>query len=119
MIEPRSAILPAAFVALLAVGVADAQTTSGALTIDALLDIRHPSKAAWSPDGQRIAFAWERSGTEDVYVVDAKAGEPRALTHHETGLVDGLTWRRDGAAVYFERVGDLWEVARRPARTLG
>jgi hypothetical protein len=104
-------VLPAAFVALLAVGGADAQTPSGALTIDALLDIRHPSKAAWSPDGQRIAFAWERSGAEDVYIVDAKAREPRALTHHETGLVGGLTWRRDGAAVYFERAGDLWEVA--------
>jgi dipeptidyl aminopeptidase/acylaminoacyl peptidase len=83
----------------------------GDLTIEALVGIRHPSKAAFAPDGQHVAFAWERAGAENVYVVRSLAGEPVALTHHDSGLVAGLFWSRDGRTVYFERQGHLWQVA--------
>ena len=83
----------------------------GSLTIEMLVDIRHPSKAAWSPDGRRIAFAWERSGVEDVYVVGEAAGQPVALTRHEDGLVDGLFWSPDGGSVFFEKGGELFKVS--------
>jgi hypothetical protein len=32
------------------------------LTIDQLIDIRHPSNPVWSRDSRRIAFTWERAG---------------------------------------------------------
>ena len=35
-----------------------AQTRAQPLTIDALIDIRHPSAATWSPDGRAVAFLW-------------------------------------------------------------
>jgi dipeptidyl aminopeptidase/acylaminoacyl peptidase len=81
------------------------------LTIDVLVDIRHPDKAVFSPDGQSVAFAWERSGVENVYVANVSAGEPRALTRYDAGLLGALFWGSDSGAVYFEREGDLWRVA--------
>jgi len=83
----------------------------GALSVETLLDIRHPSQAAWSPDGERVAFVWDRTGVQDVYVVGSRVGIPEGLTRHESGLVDGLFWSRDSKTVYFERGGDLWQVA--------
>jgi dipeptidyl aminopeptidase/acylaminoacyl peptidase len=82
----------------------------GRLTLDALVAIRHPSQARWSPDGRRVAFVWDRAAVQDVFVVDAAGGEPRALTRHEDGLLQGLFWSPDGTSVYFEREGDLWRV---------
>lgn len=84
---------------------------AGALTIDTLVEIRHPSRAAWSPDGRRVAYVWDRGGVQDVYQVDAAGGEPRALTRHAAGSVDGLFWSADGRSVFFERGGDLWRLA--------
>jgi dipeptidyl aminopeptidase/acylaminoacyl peptidase len=110
----RLLAFPLVFVALAAAGGARPDPArsapGGRLTIDALIDIRHPSQAAWSPDGGRIAFVWDRAMVQDVYVVGAKDGEPKALTRHEDGLVDGLSWSRDGRHVYFQRGGDLWQV---------
>ncbi len=82
---------------------------TGALSIEALLDIRHPSRPAWSPDGTRVAFVWDRGGVQDVYVVSAAGGPPETLTRHADGLIGGLFWSVDGRSVYFERVGDLWQ----------
>jgi dipeptidyl aminopeptidase/acylaminoacyl peptidase len=82
----------------------------GPLTIDALIDIKHPSQAAWSPDGEQVAFVWDRAGVQNVYVAGSGQGEPRALTVHASGLVAGLFWSGDSRSVYFERDGDLWRV---------
>jgi dipeptidyl aminopeptidase/acylaminoacyl peptidase len=83
----------------------------GRLTIDALLDVKHPSLAAWSPDGERVAFVWDRGGVQHVYIVNSRGGDPRALTSGDRGLVAGLFWSGDSRTVYFERAGDLWRVA--------
>jgi Tol biopolymer transport system component len=93
----------------LAAPVAPERATPGALTIDTLLEFRHPSRAAWSPDGLRVAFVWDRGGVQDVYLIAAAGGEPKALTHHTAGSVDGLFWSRDGRSVFFERSADLWQ----------
>ena len=36
----------------------------------------------WSPDGKQIAFASDRLGSMDVYLVAKEGGEPRRLTTH-------------------------------------
>jgi dipeptidyl aminopeptidase/acylaminoacyl peptidase len=86
-----------------------------ALTIEQLIDIRHPSNAVWSPDGRRVAFLSERAGIANIFVteIDASAGSTRAgaLTRFADGLGGGLFWSADSQRVYFPRLGDLWQAA--------
>ena len=90
-----------------------AQPTSSLLTIDALIDIKHPSNPVWSPDGRRVAFVWNRAGVENVWLVDlsgSKPAPPRALTRFDSGDASGLFWGADGGNVRFAREGHLWTV---------
>ncbi len=89
--------------------VAPAQT--GRLTIDNLIDIKHPSNPTWSPDGKRVAFIWDRAGIQNFYVADASSGAaPRALTSYESGTLGNAFWSKDGERLYFSREGDLWQI---------
>lgn len=36
----------------------------------------------WSPDGQQIAFASSRQGSQDIYIVSKDGGTPKRLTTH-------------------------------------
>lgn len=83
----------------------------GGLTIDALLDIRHPSDAIWSPDNRHVAFMWERAGIAHLFVADAGASgaAPRQVTNFEDGEVSGVFWSADGRRIYFSHDGDLWQ----------
>lgn len=40
----------------------------------------HDSAPVWSPDSKRIAFASDREGTDDIFIVDAAGGTPVRLT---------------------------------------
>ncbi len=42
----------------------------------------HDFMPVWSSDGQRIAFASDRHGNFDIYVMSAMGGEPSRLTFH-------------------------------------
>jgi dipeptidyl aminopeptidase/acylaminoacyl peptidase len=54
--------------------------------------------ARWSPDGRSICY-WSRN---QLFLVSADGGEPRALTRHATGVApDPPVWAPDGSAVYF------------------
>ena len=85
-----------------------------ALTIEQLIDIRHPSNAVWSPDGRRVAFLSERAGIANIHVasIDAngRAASAQAITRFADGLSGGLFWSADSQRVYFPRQGDLWQV---------
>ena len=66
----------------------------------------------WSPDGSRIAFACDRSGNYDIWVVVPVAGaEPIQLTHNP-GFDIVPCWSPDGSRIAFasDRGGswDIW-----------
>src|SRR5580704_6948548 len=83
----------------------------GRLTIDALIDIKYPSEAAWSPDGEAIAYLWDRAGVQNIWLV-TPGKPPAALTAFDTDLIESLAWNADGDALLFVRQGRLMRVPR-------
>ena len=91
-----------------------APRAGGRLTIEQLIDIRHPSNATWSPDGRHVAFLSERAGIANIFVatVTASSAPPsmvRALTKYGDGQGGPFFWSGDSSRVYFARQGDLWQ----------
>jgi Tol biopolymer transport system component/C-terminal processing protease CtpA/Prc len=60
----------------------------------------HDSTPVWSPDGARIAFASDRNGNLDVYVMSAAGGAATRLTWHSADEVP-TSFTPDGLAVLF------------------
>jgi TolB protein len=65
------------------------------LTDDPGLDV----EPAWSPDGKRIAFASDRAGSLDIYVMDADGSNPVRRT--QGGLNSSPAWSPDGKKIAF------------------
>jgi len=81
------------------------------LTIEQLIDIKHPSDPLWSPDNKRVAFTWDRADIRNLYVANADgSGAPIALTSFPEGGVADAFWSEDSESVYFVHEGDLWKV---------
>jgi dipeptidyl aminopeptidase/acylaminoacyl peptidase len=57
----------------------------------------------WSPDGQWIAFASNRSGVRNVWVIRAHGGEAKRLTDVKGGVQE-FAWSPDGKALAFTAV---------------
>src|ERR1051326_8078875 len=86
-------------------------STAGRLTIDKLIDIKHPSNPVWSRDNKKVAFIWERAGVQDLYVVAADgSAKPVAIT---TGgaAPNGVIWSADSKSLYFNRGGTMMQVS--------
>lgn len=64
----------------------------------------------WSPDGKKIAFASDRDGDSEVYVMNADGSDLRQLTQN-SGYDGRPRWSPDGAQLAFEtdRDGD-WDI---------
>jgi TolB protein len=62
---------------------------------------------AWSPDGTKIAFSSRRTGSNDLFVMNADGTGTRRLTSTKE---DDLrpTWSPDGTRIAFARSGDLF-----------
>jgi dipeptidyl aminopeptidase/acylaminoacyl peptidase len=108
----RPSLLSAGLVVLLHAASAPAAGTG--LTLDALLEIRHPSSPVFSPDGGRLVFVWERAGVQNLFLIEGPGPEPsapRPLTRFTAGGVESVSWSPDGRSVFFVREGDLWSVA--------
>jgi TolB protein len=78
----------------------------------------HPAwdgEPALSPDGSLIAFVSERSGNKDLWLVDARGGEPLQLTTEE-GSDHSPAWYPDGCCIAFvsDRTGEsaVWKLPR-------
>src|SRR5437899_5654632 len=90
---------------------AQSASRKSALTIEQLIDIKHPSDPIWSPDGKRVAFIWDRADMKNLYVANADgSGQPVALTSFPEGGVADAFWSEDGDSLYFVHQGDLWKV---------
>jgi dipeptidyl aminopeptidase/acylaminoacyl peptidase len=88
------------------------QAIAGPLTINQLLDIRHPSSPLWSPDGRRVAYLWDRCDVVNLYVVNADGvGSPRPLTKFADGKVTDPFWSAEGTSLYFVEAKKLWSVS--------
>lgn len=60
----------------------------------------HDFMPVWSPDGANIAFASDRYGNFDVFLMNANGGEPKRLTYHSAQEYP-YCFSPDGKAVYF------------------
>jgi Tol biopolymer transport system component len=65
---------------------------------------------AWSPDGSKIAFASGRTGTSDIYVMNADGTQTRRLTSTDQNDAHP-TWSADGRTLAFTRGGDIYEMS--------
>ena len=77
-----------------------------ALSIDQLIDIKHPSNPQWSRDSKWIAFTWDRAGASDLYVVPADgSAPPKPLTTN--GAPNGYFWSANSQAIQYFQQGEL------------
>jgi Tol biopolymer transport system component len=88
---------------MLAAAVFAAQPSNTSLTIEQLVDIKHPSGPMWAPDGRHVVFVWDRAGVSAIYVADAAisggaASAPRQLADAGNQLA-GAFWSTDGSAL--------------------
>ncbi|HEV3144606.1 MAG TPA: S9 family peptidase [Gemmataceae bacterium] len=58
---------------------------------------RHPR---WSPDGKQILFESNRSGKNQIWLIDVHGGEARQLTNLSTEAGTAI-WSRDGSHIAF------------------
>ena len=108
-----TALMLAATMIGCAAGAVEPPAAARRLSIEQLIDIKHPSDPVWSPDGRFVAFTWDRAGISNLYVADAGAtnGTPKQLTSYTGGAPAGAFWSRDSQRLYFARGGDLWQVS--------
>jgi dipeptidyl aminopeptidase/acylaminoacyl peptidase len=90
---------------------AQTSASKSRLTIEQLIEIRHPSEPVWSPDGKHIAFIWDRAGIRNLFVANVDGGgQPVQLTSFPDGNVSDVFWNDDSDTLYFPHEGDLSQV---------
>ncbi len=99
-----------AIAAVTAARVSSQRTTPSGLTIEQLIDIRHPSNPMWSPDGRVVVFVWDRAGVSNVFVAAADGKSPPRELSAAGGSLNGAFWSVDGRSLMIAKGGDLWRV---------
>lgn len=62
----------------------------------------HDKAARWSPDGKKIAFLSDRSGEEEIYLIDQDGtGQPEQLTRGGQAMRYTPEWSPDGKRLAF------------------
>src|SRR5690242_13993144 len=116
---PSLRLLPIAAIAVVSANAANAaaQTTKpraqSKLTIDQLIQIRHPSGHQWTPDGSHVWFTYDSAGINNVWVAPADGSSPATpLTTYADGQTGaGGFWSHDGRTFFFQRDGGLFSVS--------
>jgi serine/threonine protein kinase/Tol biopolymer transport system component len=63
---------------------------------------RFEGEPHYSPDGKKIVFASERSGSNEIWVCDADGSRPIQLTHFGGGYYGSSRWSPDSSRLTFE-----------------
>src|SRR4051795_3318863 len=100
--RPMAMAAGMAGIAVLAAAPHAMQRSAAPLTIDQLIDIKHPSNPVWSRDSKRIAFTWERAGVANLYVVPAD-GSSAAVQITKDGVPGNVFWSPDNRSLLFFR----------------
>jgi tricorn protease len=61
----------------------------------------HDKWARWSPDGKRIAFLSDRSGEDEVWLVDQAGGKPEQVTTGGLAMRYAPEWSAEGTHIAF------------------
>ncbi len=83
---------------------------SDGANVQRMTDGGYATSPSWSPNGQFLAFAWNRKygpgapGGQDIYIMDIADHRWVQLTH-EAGRNDFPTWSPDGRHIAFQREG--------------
>lgn len=75
-------------------------------------DLANDTMPAISPDGKRIAFCSDRSGSWDIYVMDINGGKPIQITNDPSHEIHP-SWSIDGTQLVFSSLGSQsrqWEM---------
>ena len=75
---------------------ADAETTSRQITFGE----KSATQPVWSPDGKRLAFLSNRSGKNQIYVLNLSGGEGEPITDMKADIAS-LAWAPDGKSIAF------------------
>ena len=76
------------------------------ITLDEILDIKHPGTARWSRDGRHLAWLWNSGDTTSLWA--CRPGDSCALqVSRDEESVDSFEWGPDGDIAYSQG-GDLW-----------
>ncbi len=89
------------------------QTSSASkLTIDQLVQIKHPSGHQWTPDGKHVWWTYDDGGVNNVWAAPADGtGKPVALTNYPDGQFGAAGfWSPDGQTFFYARGGGLLAV---------
>jgi len=57
---------------------------------------------AWSPDGNKIAFAGGQQGPRNIYVMNSDGSDAHPLSRRTTGSAGGVDWSPDGKEILFD-----------------
>jgi tricorn protease len=70
----------------------------------------HDKAARWSPDGRKIAFISDRSGEEEIWLIDQDgSGKPEQLTSGGKAMRYAPAWSPDGERLAFsDKDGRIW-----------
>jgi TolB protein len=81
---------------------------SDGTSVQRMTDGGYATSPSWSPNGQFLAFAWNRKygpgapGGQDIYIMDIASKRWTQLTHDE-GRQDFPSWSPDGRHIVFQR----------------
>lgn len=59
----------------------------------------------YSPDGHRIAFVSDRSGSMELWVADSEGKNEKQLTHLNVPWLGGISWSPNGNQIAFDARG--------------
>lgn len=79
--------------------------STGGKAVPVTNNVEMDDNPVWSPDGNWLAFASNRNGSNDIYVVNAEGGESRRLTYH-SGADTPSSWSPDGRWILFRTTRD-------------